>query len=131
VLISHGLQRVAQSLLIFCVGVAAALAWESYGSATRGMIASSYPQLNWLAPPAGAVETAPEMISPTVHSLELIDSLELKSILVDLHQQMASAIAKLTTAQQDILDKISSAPVPRPADAPTRKPAPPPQSTMR
>jgi len=46
-------------------------------------------------------------------------------------QQMASDIAKLKAAEQGIFDKISSAPPPRPAVAPARKPVPvpPPQSS--
>ena len=44
-------------------------------------------------------------------------------------QEMASDIAKLKAAEQDIFDKISSAPPPRPAAVtPARKPTPaPPQ----
>jgi hypothetical protein len=35
-----------------CVGVAATLAWQSYGDAARAMVASTLPQLGWLAPQA-------------------------------------------------------------------------------
>jgi hypothetical protein len=42
-------------LITFCIGVAATLGWQSYGDAGREMIASSYPQLGWVAPqPASA-----------------------------------------------------------------------------
>jgi hypothetical protein len=37
-------------LIIFCAGVAATLGWQSYGDAAREMVASSYPQLGWVAP---------------------------------------------------------------------------------
>ena len=37
-------------LVTICVGVAAILAWQSYGDAARRIIASSHPQLDWLAP---------------------------------------------------------------------------------
>jgi len=37
-------------LITICVGVAAILAWQSYGDAARQFIASSYPQAGWLAP---------------------------------------------------------------------------------
>jgi hypothetical protein len=37
-------------LITFCIGVAATLGWQSYGDAAREMIASSYPQLGWVAP---------------------------------------------------------------------------------
>jgi len=137
-------RRAARSLILFCMGVAATLAWQSYGDATREMIASSYPQLGWLAPQSAFAETAPEPNAPVNAS----DALELKSILINVaalrqsvdqlavqfvasQQQMASDIVKLKAAEQDIFDKISSAPPPRPAVAPARKPAPvpPPQSS--
>src|SRR6516225_11725323 len=57
-------RRAARSLILFCMGVAATLAWQSYGDATREMIASSYPQLGWLAPQSAFAETAPEKTSP-------------------------------------------------------------------
>jgi hypothetical protein len=42
-------------LITLCIGVAATLGWQSYGDAAREMIASSHPQLDWLAtPPASA-----------------------------------------------------------------------------
>ena len=139
--------RAARSLIIFCIGVAATLAWQSYGDATREMIASSYPQLGWLAPQTAAAESTPDIIAPTARATGL-DSQELRSILVNLaavrqsvnelavqfaasQQQMANDIAKLNAAEQDIFDKISSAPPPRPAAAPARKPVPvAPQSTQ-
>ena len=37
-------------LVTICVGIAAILAWQSYGDAARQFIASSYPQAGWLAP---------------------------------------------------------------------------------
>jgi hypothetical protein len=138
------------------MGVATTLAWQSYGDAAREMIASSYPQLGWLAPQSALAETAPEMTSPKP-PVSTSDSLELKSTLVNLaavrqsvdqlaaqfvasQQQVASDIAKLDdkiswSLQQvasDIArlnDKIKSAPPPRPIAAPARKPVPvPPQS---
>jgi hypothetical protein len=41
----------ARFLVAVCVGVAATLAWQSYGDTARQMIASSVPQLAWLLPP--------------------------------------------------------------------------------
>jgi hypothetical protein len=52
-------------LIAFCIGVAATLAWWSYGDAARQMIASSYPRLLWLTPRrALTTREAPEMIVP-------------------------------------------------------------------
>jgi hypothetical protein len=59
-------------LIIFCIGVSATLAWQSYGDPTREMIASSYAQLGWLAPQAEPVaQNVPDVIglaSPTASS---------------------------------------------------------------
>ncbi len=50
-------------LIILCIGVAAILAWRSYGDAARAMIANSSPQLGWLAPQAALLaHNAPDMI---------------------------------------------------------------------
>jgi hypothetical protein len=123
------------------MGVAATVAWQSYGDQIRETIASSYPQLGWLAPQSAFAETAPEKVSPNA-PVSTSDAPELRSILINVaalrqsvdqlaaqflasQQQVASDIAKLRAAEQDIFDKISSAPPPRPAVAPARKPAPP------
>ena len=138
-------RRAARSLIIFSTGVAATVAWQSYGDEIREMIAISYPQLGWLAAQSAFAETAPVPNAPVSAS----DALELKSILINVaalrqsvdqlavqflasQQQMASDIAKLKAAEQGIFDKISSAPPQRPAVAPARKPVPvppPPQSS--
>ena len=123
-------------LIAICVGVAATLAWQSYGDAARQIVANSYPQLAWLAPEAAVAQTAPATILPPNTSS---DQQQLKAMSLDLAvlrqrvDQIAAGqdritrdiTAKLQAAEQDILDKIS-APVPQPAAAPARKPAPPP-----
>src|SRR6266852_5884975 len=54
----------ARFLILFCVGVAATLAWQSYGDAARQIIASSSPRLGWLAPqPAPPAQNAPDIIA--------------------------------------------------------------------
>jgi hypothetical protein len=131
-------RRAARSLIIFCIGIAATLAWQSYGDAARDVIASSYPQLGWLAPQTAAAATAPEMISPAAPA-GISDSGELKSLLINLaavrqsvdqlaaqfvagQQQVANEIAKLKATEQEVFDRINSTPPPRPAAPPTRKP---------
>jgi len=123
-------------LIAICVGVAATLAWQSYGDAARQIVANSYPQLAWLAPEAAVAQTAPATILPPNTSP---DQQQLKAMSLDLAvlrqrvDQIAAGqdritrdiTAKLQAAEQDILDKIS-APAPQPAAAPARKPAPPP-----
>jgi hypothetical protein len=133
-------------LVTFCAGVAATLAWLSYGGTVREMIASSSPpQLSWLAPPAAAVAEAPGLAPPAAPVAEASPALspdqeELKAIsahLADVQQrvdeiaaqlaagqeQVTRDINKLQEVEQDIFDKIS-APPPRPAAAPARKSVP-------
>jgi hypothetical protein len=78
-------------LMIFGMGVATALAWQSYGDATREMIASSYPQLAWLAPETVAVETTPEITS-SIASATSSDSQE-KTVAAETIPETTSPIA--------------------------------------
>jgi hypothetical protein len=131
-------------LIAFSIGVAATLAWQSYGDAAREMIARSSPQLGWLAAQAAPIaQTAPNIIAsaePAAPSPELrAVSLSLAAVRQSVDQlvaqfaagqeQMTRDITKLEAAEQEILQKIS-APPPRPAEAPARKPVPlaPPQA---
>jgi len=126
--------------IAFGIGIAVTLAWQSYGDAAREMIASSYPQLGWLAPQAAAAQAAPTTIAAATASLDQQDlkamSLNLAAVRQRVDQLAAQVAAgqeqmtrdfttKLYAAEQDILDKIS-APAPPPAAAPTRRPAQPP-----
>src|SRR5258708_34508158 len=53
------------ALVTFCIGVAATLAWQSYGDAARRAIASSFPRLGWLAPQAApVVPNTPDIPAP-------------------------------------------------------------------
>ena len=131
----------ARFLIIFCIGVAATLVWQSYGDVAREMIADSSPQLRWLAPQTVA-QTAPDMVAPTAPATPSPDVQQLKGMSLGLaavrqsveqlaaaQQQMTDEIAKLQATEQEILDKVSGPP--RPAAAPARKsapPAPPPSS---
>jgi hypothetical protein len=131
-------------LIIFCFGVGATLAWQSYGDAAREMIANSSPQLSWLAPQATPLaQTASDMPAPAPSATPSPELKQLKEMslafatvrqsmdqLAASQQQMADGIAKLAADQQELLHKIS-APPPRPAPAPARKPVPLPSSEAR
>ena len=133
-------------LTAFCVGVAATLAWQSYGDLARQNIANSYPQLAWLAPEAAVAQTASATIVPPIASpdqqqlkamsfdlaalRQTVDDLaalrqRVDQIAVGQDRMTRDITAKLQAAEQDILDKIS-VPPPPPAAAPSRKPAAPP-----
>jgi hypothetical protein len=135
-------RRPGRLLIAFCMGIAATLAWQSYGDAAREIIANSSPQLSWLAPQAAIAQTAGATAEAATAAL---DPQELKTMSLGLAavrqrvDQLAAQIAagqeqmtrdftmKLQAAEQDILGKVS-APPPQPAAAPPRRPAPlPPQ----
>jgi hypothetical protein len=115
-------------LIAVCVGVAATLAWQSYGDAARQIAANSYPQLSWLAPADAAAQTAPAAIAPAIATL---DQQELKMMSRDLAalrqrvDQLAAGQERMARAQQEMLGNIS-APAPQPVAAPARKPVAPP-----
>jgi hypothetical protein len=138
----RALRGLVRFLIVFCIGVAATLAWQSYGDAARAMIASASPQLGWLAPQAAPVaqtapvaQAAPEAPAPAAAALPDLQPLalglasvrqsvdQLAAQLADGQRQMGGDIAKLQADEQKILHKLSAAP-PRPAADPAHKPAP-------
>jgi hypothetical protein len=118
-------------VLSFAIGVAATLAWQSYGDTARQIIAGSYPQLGWLAPrAAAAAEGAASPASTTdqeIKALTLglaamrqrVDQLAAQ-IAAGQDQMTRDISARLQAAQRDILDRIAAA-QPRP-DTQVRKP---------
>jgi septal ring factor EnvC (AmiA/AmiB activator) len=108
------------------------------------MIANSSPELSWLAPQTAPVaQIASEMPAPTPSAIPSPEQQQLKEMslafatvrqsvdqLAASQQQMADGIAKLAADQQQLLHKIS-APPPRPAPAPARKPVTLPSSEAR
>ena len=134
-------RTLARFLITFCIGVAATLAWQFYGDVARQMIANSYPQLGWLAPQAAPLaQTAPNMVAPAAPAALSPELPQLKAMAANLaavrqsvdqlaaqlaasRQQMAGDIANLQQQMAGDIAKIS-APPPRPAVPPARKPAP-------
>jgi hypothetical protein len=113
-------------LIIFCFGVAATLAWQSYGDDAREMIANSSPQLSWLAPQAAPLaQTASDMPapapsatpSPELKQLSLAFATVQQSVdqLAASQQQMANGIAggPAGTPSQDFSASAAASPYPR------------------
>src|SRR5215468_8193881 len=141
---------IARFLITFSVGVAATLAWQSYGDAVREMIASASPQLSWLAPQAVPVaQTAPDAIEPAATRSVAADAqLDLDAVrqsvdrivagqeqitrtvdqLAAGQEQMAREINKLQAIEQYMLYK-NSEPRATAAPAPAPKPVPRPAQT--
>jgi len=52
--------------IVFCLGVAGTLAWQSYGKLGRELVGNAFPQFGWLTEQAVAqVQSAPEMVAPS------------------------------------------------------------------
>jgi hypothetical protein len=128
-------------VVMFCIGVAATLAWLPYGDAAREMIANASPQLGWLAPQSASVPAAqvmapaaqPHDISPAEFDAvrERIDRItagqeEMTHTIHDLtaaQEQIAQEIAKLREVEQYLLYKTAYKETePRPAPTTARKP---------
>ena len=148
-IVRRAARRVTRFLIVFCIGVATTLAWQSYGDMARAMIANSYPQLGWLAPAAALVaQTSPDdtaaraaTAAPSVDVQQLKElSLGLDAVRQSVDQfaaqvaagqrQMAGDIAKLQAEIAPPQQRASAAPAGAPpaaasAAAPARKPAPP------
>jgi hypothetical protein len=88
----------ARFLVIFFIGVAATLAWQSYGGAAREAIASWSPRLGWLAPSAAPASASPDQLVAISRGLAAVRQN------VD---KLAADITKLEVAQQGGL--VSSA----------------------
>jgi len=105
-------------LMISFIGVAATLAWQSYGGTAREVMASWSPHLGWLAPPPAPASTSPEQLVAMSRGLAVMRQ--------DV-DRLAADITKLQAIQQGAVDRTSASP-PSPAVAPGRKPVsqPPP-----
>jgi hypothetical protein len=129
-------------LVAICIGVAGTLAWQSYGAATKKIIATIAPAL--VAPDAAAPKAPvtpsldPQQVQQMVQSLATLresiqqlasrqENLATLAQTVDQlaagQDQMVHKIDMLQSANQEILDKIPASSRQLPA-APTRKPKP-------
>jgi hypothetical protein len=111
-------------LIIFCIGVSAVLVWQSYGDPVREVVASSYPQLGWLAPQAEPVsQNAPDVIGLTSRTASSPDQQQPNAISLDLdavrqgidriatnitsiQEQMTSSANQIATSQQQIARSV-------------------------
>ncbi|MBO0758388.1 MAG: hypothetical protein J2P54_21265 [Bradyrhizobiaceae bacterium] len=81
-------------LIVFCIGVAATLTWQSYGDAARQMIANSYPDLGWLAPlPRPSAQNAAGVIDLAAPTGPSSDQQQLNAMSIDAMRQEVERIA--------------------------------------
>ena len=153
-----GMKRFARFLVAICIGVAGTLAWQSYGEATKQIIATGAPELGWSpeakqmiagaiqqvgwTAPAGPEPTAPETVTSKASSASL-DPAQVQQMVQSFGtlrqtvEQMAAGqdelkrdIVQMHSALIDVLVKIPEPPRQPPAAAGRKPvPAPPPSSS--
>src|SRR5215470_13553016 len=74
----------AVASITFCIGAAATLTWQAYGDAARKTIASSFPQLGWLAPRSAPVEQNTPAIPAPAAAAPFPDQQQLTAMALDL-----------------------------------------------
>jgi hypothetical protein len=142
----------ARYLVAICIGVAATLAWQSYGDAIEQMIAARAPELGWspqakqmiatwtvgwMKPPASPEKIAPETVAPKAPPAPSVDPAQVQQIaqnlaalrqtvdqLVGGQDQMGREVARLEAAVAELIVKIPDDLPARPSVAPARKPTP-------
>jgi hypothetical protein len=120
-------------LIAVLIGVGATLAWQSYGDAAREMVVAQVPTLAWLLP-VSATKSRVEAVTPPdpLQQLEPLASnlyVVRRSVeqLAAKQEQMAQNIAALQAVEEDIRQKMSSAPTSpqQAASIPQQKPPQP------
>jgi hypothetical protein len=148
----RGSRGVGRYLVAFLIGIAATLAWQSYGESAKQIIATKTPELGWSPEakqiiatsiqrigwtklPAGPEKQAPlvAQTAPTSPSLDPGQVQQMAQNLAALRQtveqvaggqdQMARAMARLDATVAQLIAKIPEPPA-QPFVAPARKPTP-------
>jgi hypothetical protein len=98
------------SLIMFCIGVATILAWQSYGDTVRNAIAGSFPRLGWLAPQVAPVaQNTPDTFPPAASAPPVPDQQQLKAMSLDLdevRQSVAHIATNIAASQEQITRSV-------------------------
>jgi hypothetical protein len=101
--------------ITFCIGVAATLAWQSYGDVTRNAMVYSFPGLGWLSPQAVPVtQNTPGTFAPAASAAPLPDQRQLEAMSLDLDtvrqsvEQLATSIAAAQEQMAQSADRIAA-----------------------
>jgi hypothetical protein len=111
-------------LFAICIGVAATLAWQSYGEAAKQLFAANAPelgwspeakqmianwveQLGWTKPPqaASVAQTAPAAVAPSVPVIPSIDPAEVHQMAMDL-TALRQTVAQITVSQDQMARQV-------------------------
>ncbi len=148
-LVKRTLLTLVRFLITFCIGVAATLAWQSYGDAAREMVANSYPHFGWLAPQTEPVaQNAPNVIAlaaPATPSPDQQRSDRIAASVAASQERITRSVDQLGVSQEWLTREITKLeeieqsiryrnsdtlpPSPRPASASAPKPVTRPAST--
>jgi methyl-accepting chemotaxis protein len=111
----RALRTLSSLPIAVCIGVAATLAWQSYGDAAREMIANAHPQLGWLAPQGGPVtQNAPDAVAVATPTAPAFDQQQFHAIAIDLeamHQGIDRIAPGIVAGQEQIarsIDRIAA-----------------------
>jgi len=132
-------RKLSRFLIVFCTGVAATLAWQTYGDTARDLIVNAWPQLGWLAPETETLPQPTAVQAPAAAGTALSEVQQLAGAIDAMRQsvdqlatqfvagqrKVADDLAKLHSDQQEIVRKLAMVAA-RAAAAPARKPAPAP-----
>jgi hypothetical protein len=96
-------RALSRFLLASCIGVAATLAWQSYGDAARELIVNSYPQLGWLTAQAKPAPQHTLDVIAAAPAAPSVDQQQLNTMSLDLEavRQSVDRIAVSIAAGQD------------------------------
>jgi hypothetical protein len=98
--------RYLKMLLAAWIGATATLAWLSYGDAARRTIATSYPQLGWLAPrPASIARGAPDTTGLAGQAVPSPDQQRLNAMSHDLEATRQS-VDRVAVTQERIMRNV-------------------------
>ena len=111
----RALRTLSRLPIAFCVGVAATLAWQSYGDTAREMIANAHPQLGWLAPQGEpATQSVPDAVAVAAPAAPAFDQQQLNAIAIDLEamrQSIDRVAPGIVAAQEQMarnIDRIAA-----------------------
>jgi hypothetical protein len=95
-------------LITLCAGAAAILVWQSYGDAVRGIIASSYSRLGWLAPRTTKIAyRAPDPERFIAISVDLDAIRQIVDRIAVTQEQITRNFDQLRGSQEQMMQEIS------------------------
>jgi hypothetical protein len=113
--------RLFLAAIMFCIGVAATLAWQSRGDVARKAIAGAFPQLGWLAPQAAPVtQNNPDIFVPAASAAPSPDQQQLTAMPLDLNavrqsvdriaagqEQMTRSVGQIAASQEQMAQTVN------------------------